>query len=249
MAGPRNFKRVVFAATAAAFAVCAMASEGLAASPKSDFSKLDPAWAAQQLDESLRSGDMGSAWAALRTVFPAEYKQLTQDMATAVIQHQDWRGRSQTFIQNHVAGQVQTAQRAPAIQQARYQRRKAEFLTYLSRTNVNACAYLGTGIGDPSVLGNLSSEEMKRYSDLIAATVETIGAGRDSPVTYSDITADDVSQIKAIMANQGISDAGARGILSGQVGKSPAELCSAGVIRNNALAAAPADVVAKVAFR
>ncbi len=201
------------------------------------------------MDASLQSSELGSAWAALKVVFPGDYKQLTQDLARAVIQHEDWSGRSQMFIQTHVAGQVQAAQQAPAQEQAKYQRQKADFLVYLSHVNTSACAYLGTGIGDPSSLGNLNSDQMKRYSNLIAVAVEAIGAGRRSPVTYGALTPEDASQIRGIMASQGVSDADAQSVLSGQIGKSPGELCRAGVIRNSALAAAPAEIVAKVAFR
>lgn len=200
------------------------------------------------MDTTLRSSELGSAWAALKIIFPGDYKQLTRDMAKAVIQHQDWSGESQAFIQSHISDQVDLAKRAPAQQQVKYQKRKAEFLVYLSQKNANVCAYLGTGIGDPKSLSTLDGDQMKGYSDLIAATVEAIGAGRDSPATYSGMTSDDASKIKEVMISQGINDAEVKRALSGQVGRTSAENCRIGIIRNNALAAAPADIVAKVAF-
>jgi hypothetical protein len=242
-------KRAVFVAVAVATVVSAVNVGVVVAEPQRDFSQLDPLWAAQRVDASLQSGDLSSAWAALKAVFPNDYERLTRDMATAVMQGGDATTLSQAFIQSHVSNQIQTAQQAPAEQQSSYQRKKADFLTYLSQVNTEACAYLGSGIGDPSSVAAMPSDQMKRYSDLIAATVETIGAGRDEPVTHGSVTADDVSAISAIMTAQGVSDTDAERVLSGQIRHTAAELCRVGVIRNNALAAAPSNVVAKLAFR
>lgn len=242
-------KRIISTGPAAVAVACAMATSAFAADPRQDFSRLDPAWAAQEIDTWLQSGDLGSAWVALEAVFPEDYEQLVQDMANAMIQRQDWRGLSQSFIQDHLAGELQSARRAPAHQQSDYQELKAEFLRYLSRVNPEACAFLSSGTGDSSSLETMNADQMKRYSDLIAATVETIRAGRDSPVTHSALTPEDISIIEAVMASQDVSRADAERVLSGQIENAPAELCRMGVIRNNALAAAPPDVVAKLAFR
>jgi hypothetical protein len=185
----------------------------------------------------------------MKVVFPEDYVQLTRDVANAIIQNRDWSGISQDFLQAHLADNKQAAQHAPAAQQAKYQRLKAEFLVYLSQTNTDACAYLGAGVGDPTVLGRLDHRQMKLYSDLLAAMVETMGAGLRSPVTYDGLTAGDVNKIKQVMKSQGVNDTDIQQVLSGQVGQSPTELCHAGVIRNSALAALPADILAKVAFQ
>lgn len=243
-----SMKRGVHFAAVAVIA-CAMAGGVLAASPQQDLEGLDPTWAAKELERTFQSGDQGSTWAALKAVFPADYEQLIQDMARAIVQEQDPLEISQSFIQNHFAGQIQAAQSAPAQQQSYYQVQKADFLTYLSQVNVEACAYLGSGIGDPSSLETMPSDQMERYSDLMAVAIETIGAGLSSPVTYSGVTLEDVSEIQATMTSQGVSDEDAQLVLTGQVGSDPDELCRVGIIRNNALAAAPADVVAKMAFR
>jgi hypothetical protein len=130
-----------------------------------------------------------------------------------------------------------------------YQKEKARFLVYISHSNMEACAYLGTGMGNVASLTKFDKDSTRVYSDLLAEAVRAIGQGRASPTTYGALSSSDVSQIESLMIAQGISEAEAQNILSGHIGQTPDELCRAGVLENNALAAAPADIVAKVAFR
>lgn len=212
------------------------------------FANLDPVWAAQRVDASLLSSEMGPAWAALKAAAPSEYQALTENAATAIINGQAWRPLARTFIQEHVAD-LTSARAAPASVQSAYQKQKASFLVYLSKENIAACAVLGSGQGELSALSNLNDEQTRRYANLIAVTVATIGAGRATPVLHGEVTDADVSVIERIMADQGVSREDADRLIDGQVDSGPGELCRLGVIRNNALAAAPEDVVAKMAFR
>lgn len=241
-------KRIAFIAVLMAAIAAIPAGNAQATDPRPDFSRVDPAWAAQELDRALQEGEMGSAWGALKVVFPDDYRQLTQDMANALIQNREWQGVSQAFLQAHVAGQIQTARRAPAQQQLKYQRKKADFLKYLSTVNIAACAYLGSGRGDGSSLETLDSDQMTHYSDLIAVLVETIGAGLKSPVVYSAPTVEDLSEIKAVMSSQGVTQTDIERILSGETGATTAEQCRIGVVWHGALAATPAEITAKIAF-
>jgi hypothetical protein len=212
-----------------------------------DFSKLDPVWAATQIDNSLQSSDMKTAWAAIKQAFPEDYKRLTREIATAQIQNRQWSGISQQFMQDHLAGNVRYAQSAPEFAQAEYQKQKAKFISYLSHSNVAACSYLSTGVGDASALGDPSI--MRQYSNLLAATVKAIDAGRRSPTAYAPVTPADAAAVKAIMMSQGASDVEAQRALAPRAGLPPSEACREGVLRNDALAAAPAALVGKVAFR
>lgn len=237
---------VVTAIVAAAF-LCILESAHAAESPP-DFSKLDPAWAAGELDGSLRDGEMGSAWSAMKAVFPEDYTRLTRNMAEALINKREWRGLSQQFMQEHVGGKLREAQLAPAGVQLRYQQQKARLLLHLSRTNLTACAYLGTGLGDATSLASLDPEGASGYSDLIAAMVRTIGAGRDAPTIFTALSPAEWSQILSAMVAQGTAEAEARRILSGQVGATPADQCRDGLVKHKALASVSAEIVAKTAF-
>lgn len=239
--------RVALTGAALATVICAFNGGLAAARAQQDSSAIDP-WV-QQVDTALQSGDTNSAWAAIKAVFPDDYAHLVRDMASAMLQGADATILSQTFIQSHLSDQIHVAKQAPADQQLSYQKKKADFLFYLAPRNPEACAFLSSGIGDASTLATMADEQVRRYSDLMATTIETIGAGRDAPVTHGAVTMADVSAITAIMAAQGVSDSDAEKVLSGQVGNAPAELCRMGVIRNAALAAAPADIVAKLAFQ
>ena len=219
------------------------------ASPQQDFSQIDPVWAAGVIDQSLRSGPLGSAWIAMKEVFPGGYHQLMLDIANFAIHHQDSTVKTRDFVRDHVTSQIQNAQRAPAVAQAEYQREKADFLMLISNSNVEACAKFSNGELNLNIATNLNDYEMKHFSQLIAAEVRAIGAGLKSPTTYDPLTPADVSVLKSILASRGFSEADQKGFLAGTVGETPAEICHAGVVRNSVFAAAPAEIVAKVAFR
>ena len=227
--------------------LCIVGSTSAADSPP-DISKLDPAWAAGELDSSLRDSEMGSAWSAIKAVFPADYARFTRSMAEALISNREWRGLPQQFMEKYLGDNLKFAQHAPAAAQLKYEQQKAQLLQYLSSTNPAACAYLGTGLGDPTSIRKLDPEGTRRYSDLIAEKVKTIGEGRDSPTIFTPLPSERGSQILSVMVAQGTPKSEARKILGSQVGKSKADQCRAGLLKQNALAGAWAEIAAKDAL-
>ncbi|MDO9472718.1 MAG: hypothetical protein Q7J28_06645 [Caulobacter sp.] len=213
-----------------------------------DFSKISPEWAAQELDRSFQTGEARAAWKALKLAFPDDYDLMIRNLAQAIIEGRDLSYTSSIsgrFIEERLTGEIEFAARAPVSFLVRYQRVRAIFIEELAGTNVPACAAMAQGAFSTAL-----SDGSGTFYDLIGAFMDAAAAGRrdPQPIPPSLDTAD-VAALKLVMLNQGVPEVDANRVLFSTASAPPEDLCRYGVILNNALAAAPEDVVAKLAIR
>jgi hypothetical protein len=216
--------------------------------PHPDFSLLDPAWAAQQLDNSFQSGPASPAWKALKAGFPEDYKRLLGRMARAMIANQDWSPLSGDFIAQHTVGQIAFAAKAPARNLVRYQKLKATLIEHLASTNVPACAAIASGALPSIPTDGPDPTGAQMLYEVLGAFVDAAAAGHVSPQSRGAVTTADLAALRSIMVMRGTPEADATRALSTPPSAPDREKCHAAVLMHVALASAPEDLVAKLAI-
>lgn len=227
----------------AVFLIFAAAGPAQAQAPNQDFSKLDPAWMAAEYDKAFTSGADGEVWRAIKAGFPVEYGRFLRDMAMAAKQNRDFRPISSEFLQAHTAGQSPFAAKAPAPMIVAFQKRKAEVLEHLSRTDVASCAAIAMG---QQVEMNVALQ--LQLNRVTAALVNAAAAGHKTPQLRAPATAEDYRRLYDALVAQGIAPDEARTAIAGPIPESNAARCKYGLMMHRGLAAAPPELVAKLAI-
>jgi hypothetical protein len=228
----------------------AIASPAVAQQPKPDFSLIDPAWAAKEIDRNFQSGQSKVAWKALKRNFPADYQAFVVEFANATLKHENFALISGRFIQDHTLGAVSLARQAPAPQLARMQRSRAKLIQHLATSDVATCAVMAKA-GDLSSF-NPAQDPLATalFHENLATFADAAGAGRDRPTSRTPLDAEDVARLKALIVKQGGSAQEADIIFSAEAtAGDDGQSCRYGVMFYKAMAAAPDETAAKFAIK
>lgn len=227
--------------------VLAVAFPAVAQKAKHDFSKLDPAWAANEIDSSFQGGEAKAAWQALKRNFPDDYRAFIAEYANAMIKGDELAPISGRFFQGHTVGALDLARKAPAAQLARVQHQRARLIEQLATSNIQACAAMARGSAptppsDPVGLAILY--------DNLAAFADAAGAGRDSPTQHATVDARDLESLKALIVAQGGSRQEADAVFSpAAYAADDTNACRYGLMLFRATAIAPDETAGKFAIR
>jgi len=234
-----------------AAAVLVGSAGGAAAQSRSpDYSLIDPAWAAGQLDTTLQNGAGAPAWRALKRDYPQDYQAFLKTYVAAILHHQERASISGAFIQDHLKLAMAVAPRAPPSALARVQKAKAAAIEQLSTRDIAACAAFASG--DQGAMArsvdHMDDRTLTLMAQIDGAMFDAAAAAVAEPHARAALDAGDIATVKKLAIEHGGTAAQADAIFSAPP-QDEDQRCRLGVLFYDAIAAAPDETAAKFVFR